>query len=208
MEVETICAEPRNVNEGSLAKLRARGYIPCVLYGKKVGSLPIKVEEHVLSRILTKGTGARGLMSLDINGEMIPAVIKEIQRDVLKGSIIHVDFHQISMKEKIHTQVPVVSLNEDTVIKEGGIVQRQAREVTVECLPGDIPESLVVDLSGMRIGDAVHARDLTLPENVRLASEPDELIVSIVASRRAEEEAEPEEKTPEREEPPTAEGVE
>ncbi len=208
MEAVTIYAEPRSANEGSLAKLRARGYIPCILYGKKVGSLPIKVEEHVFSRLLTKGTGTRGLVSLHLDGDMIPVVIKEIQRDVLKGSIIHVDFHQISMKEKLHTRVPVVSLNEDTILKEGWIVQHQAREVTVECLPGDIPENVVVDLSGLRIGDTVHARDLVLPENVRLVSEPDELIVSIVAPRRAEEATEPEEKAPEGEEPPTAEGVE
>lgn len=111
----------------------------------------------------------------------------------ISGNLLHVDFHRISLKDKVHAFVPVVVIGEEAVEARGGIIQHQIRQVEVECLPTDIPERVTVDISTLNVGDHINVSDLKFPANVTPLEDGDAVVLTIVAPRHAEEEAQPEE---------------
>jgi large subunit ribosomal protein L25 len=186
-------AEVRSKTGKEIArKLRAAGRIPAILYGRGIDPIPLSVEAEAFESTLLTGAGANVLLDLVIheNGATHSeiAMVQEMQRDVLRRRIIHVDLHKINLTEKIHARIPVALRGEARGAKEGGILQHLLREVEVECLPAELPEHFDLDVSSLVVGHSLHVSDLHVPEGITLLTSPEETIVAIVAPAVAVEE--------------------
>jgi len=167
--------------------LRNGGRVPASVYGKKISSgESISVEEKELSALLRKNRHAVIDLVIGEQGTQ-PVIIDEIQRDKMSGKLLHVDFHQISMDEPMHSSLPVELVGTSAGVKEGGILTVESHEVEIRCLPKDLPASLTLDISELGIGDSIHAAAIKLPQGVVLISEPTEVIASVVAPQKADE---------------------
>jgi len=193
-------AEVREATGKQGAKnLRRQGLVPGIFYGMHKEPVSLSIDGKELSDLL-HSFGRNMVVNLTVGSDQkkITAFIYEIQHEPITGNIIHVDFKHISLKEKIHVAVPVRLEGTSWGVKnEGGILENTMHTIDVSCLPGDIPESLVFDVSEMRIGDVIHVSDIT-EKNFEILSDKDNTIVHVVAPKIAaveevEEEAEEEE---------------
>lgn len=202
MQVQTINAEVRpDTGKQTAGRMRRQGKVPGVIYGKKVGNLPLVVSRKELERVLDR-EGGSALLKVLIGGQGQPgeftAMVREVQRHPIKGEIIHVDFYQISLDEEIRTTVPIVLEGEARGVKNGGILQYGLREVEVEALPADLPETFTIDISDLDVGEHLAVADIKAPPGVKILTEPDAVIATIVSTRavEAEENTAPAEETP------------
>lgn len=165
--------------------VRRAGKIPAVVYGKGVEAQPVAVDGREMQQVLEGG--ANQLIALSVDGNTTTVMVKDIQRHPLRGSVLHVDFHAVALDQPVHVKIPVTIAGEESVTAGGGIIQHQLREIEVSCLPGSVPGHVQVDITGLHVGEHVSAGDVALPAGVRLLTEPDEVIVTVVAPRMAEE---------------------
>lgn len=187
-----LACQKRELNTKSyLNQLKKNNMIPAVLYGKGQANMLITLEGRQVAKTF-HSHGARGIFSLEISGEAKPvmAVIREIQRDPLSRQITHLDFMMINMSEKFTSLVPVVIHGEEEASKNGGIVQFGLKEIEVECLPQDLPENMTYDISNLEIGSTVTVADLQPPAGVEILSNPEAVIVTILAPSKATSEDE------------------
>jgi len=207
--VETIMlkAEAREAGKGEAHRARHKGMVPAVVYGHGVkGAKAVSVAGKEMLRLMQTG-GARHLVELTVGSKKHRVMIKEIQRDAVKGQPIHVDFYAVSLKEKLHATVPLVVHGAEAVSKAGGIVEHQLHEVEVECLPADLPDALEVHIADIGLGGHVSVGNLTPPKGVKILNDADEVILSIDRPRSeaeapaaAETKAEPDLVKPKKEE--------
>ncbi|MEW6686836.1 MAG: 50S ribosomal protein L25 [Candidatus Edwardsbacteria bacterium] len=165
-------------------KIRNKGVIPGVLYGLGEANLPLQVEEKELLALLKKGSWENTIIDLKIEGEKRPkkTLIREIQTDPLTDRLLHVDFLQISLTEKVRVPVPVILTGEPVGVKsEGGILEQLLHSVEVECLPRDIPENFILDVSGLKIGESIHILNLPQKDKISIITEPEQSIVTVLA---------------------------
>lgn len=206
MERLKIVANPREPKgKGAARRLRARGQLPAVLYGPKVKSVPIACDMREVIRVLEHGQNvlidlkiANGKGAKSGNGRVV--MVREVQVDPLKGVPIHVDFYEVSMKETMTVEVPVRLVGKPEGAKMGGILEQIRRELEIECLPGDLPAQIEVDVSHLDIGDSIHVRDITL-DKVKILTEPQVTIATVVppvVEKAAEAEAVPVEEVEEK----------
>lgn len=193
MSETALVVEAREATgKGAARKLRAAGRIPAVLYGRGRDSLPLALDPRALERIL-RSAGANALLDLTIQGRSdlsdTVALVKELQRDPLRGEIIHADLYQVDLSRAVEVEVPIHLVGKPRGLEFGGILEHTLREVTLECLPRSIPDAIEVDISHLELGDVLHVRDLPLPEGVSLVSDPD-LGVALIAAPAAEAGAE------------------
>jgi len=173
--------------KGTGRKLRAGGRIPAILYGRGRQSVPISLDPRLLEKLLaTSDAGMNTLIDLavagrsDLAGKVV--LVKELQRHPVKGSLLHADLYEVDLTKTIEVSVPIHVLGTPAgVALEGGILDQALRELLVECLPRAIPDQIDVDVSALTIGQSIHVRDLVLPGGVKLMSDPDLSVVSVVA---------------------------
>ncbi|MGI6404985.1 MAG: 50S ribosomal protein L25/general stress protein Ctc [Syntrophaceticus sp.] len=197
MESINLSAQRRErASKGSLRTLRSQGITPAVLYGREVGNIIIQVPTKELENIIAKHSISSSLINLNMsNGEeeeSYMVMCREIQRDPLRGDLLHADFLQVVLTEEIETEVRIVLVGEAPGVQEGGILQHMLRSVTVSCLPTNMPDRLEADISGLNMGDQVTVGDLEAPEGVQIVSEPNSVIALVVAPMAEEEEEEEE----------------
>ncbi|MDD5259523.1 MAG: 50S ribosomal protein L25 [bacterium] len=172
-------------------RLRVAGTIPAVLYGAKQTPISLGIAVKEFNRIIHGGAGENVVLTLKFGGdkkEAKTAIIKEIQRDPVSRNILHIDLLAISLKDKIKVNVPVMVTGEAPGIKEGGILEYVQREVEVECLPTQIPEHIMVDVSSLKINESIHVRDLKLSDDqVKVLTPAERMLVSIVPPTILEE---------------------
>lgn len=189
-------AEPRNATGRSAArKLKARGIVPAIIYGGKQKSQALQVLERDINAMLSHASGENILVELEIAGEKSnrTALLQEVQHSPVRGDVVHVDFHAISMDEKIEASVPLEPFGVATGVKNfGGLLEQNLRTLTIECLPRDLPDKVTVDVSALNIGDAIHVRDIKLPEGVVMKVHSDLTAFSVVAPLAEEEPVTPE----------------
>ena len=189
-------AEPRNTTGRSAArKLKAQGIVPAVIYGGKHKSQALQVLERDINAMLSHASGENILVELEIAGEKSnrTALLQEVQHSPVRGDVVHVDFHAISMDEKIEASVPLEPFGVATGVKNfGGLLEQNLRTLTIECLPRDLPDKITVDVSALNIGDAIHVREIKLPEGVVMKVQPDLTAFSVVAPLAEEEPVTPE----------------
>ena len=186
-------AERRDaVGRSAARKLKARGVVPAVVYGGKEKPQPLQVAARDISNMLSHASGENILVELEIEGESANrmALLQEVQHSPVGGTILHVDFHAISMDEKIHAEVPLEATGIATGVKNfGGLLEQNLRVLTVECLPRDLPDKITVDVTNLNIGDSIHVRDIPMPEGVVAKVQADLTAVSVLAPAVEEEPA-------------------
>jgi large subunit ribosomal protein L25 len=188
--LEATTRDSRGKNEAR--RLRVAGRIPAVLYGGAGGAVPLSVDPKALSRILHSGSGVNSIISLDVQGQGVTQVlVKEFLLEPIKHSMLHADFYRLQMDKAITVTVSIVLKGEPKGVKiQGGVVDFPGREVEVECLPGDIPENLTVEISELMIGQGVRLKDLATDAKWTPVSDPDTLIVHVIAAKVEEAPAE------------------
>jgi large subunit ribosomal protein L25 len=159
-------------------RLRKQGLIPGVLYGKT--NKAFVVGERELRVALTGPAGLNGIVDVLISGQKTPhhAVLKDYQQHPIRGTITHVDFHEVRLDQPIHATVLVHLIGEAPGSKVGGVVQQVARELNVEALPADVPEYVEVDLSGLNVGDILRLQDVPPVEGVKFLDDPAETVIA------------------------------
>jgi large subunit ribosomal protein L25 len=175
--------------------LKSRGIVPAVIYGGKEKSQPLQVSARDLSAILSHASGENILVELEIAGQNAAkmALLQEVQHTPVGGDILHVDFHAISMNEKITADVPLEPVGIAVGVKTGGgLLEQNIRSLTIECFPKDLPDKITVDVSALNIGDAIHVRDIRIPQGVVAKVPPDLTAFSVMAPTAEEELATPE----------------
>ncbi len=186
-----------NLKKSVTKTLRKEGQVPAVLYGSKTENKNVSVDAVEFMKMMRK-VGKNGLLSLEIEGKNKHQVlVYDLQVDPIKDEYSHVDFFEVDMKSEIDANVPIRLSGNAPAEKDGGIISQLLYELTVKCLPADIPEELVVDISKLTIGDTVHVADIRNNLPVEIVHEDEEVIITVqppVAENSAEEEdeAEPE----------------
>jgi len=184
----TIDVQKRaTVGANSNRRLRAAGKIPAVVYGGGKETLPIQVDRKTLIDLMKTGGSENAIFLLklaDSGGKERHAMIRDLQVDPVSRQVVHIDFQRILMTEKVKVQVAIELVGTAYGVKtEGGLLDFVHREVQVECLPGDIPRSIQLDITPLHVGQHVEARELALPSGVVLAEEPDRVIVSLAHAK-------------------------
>jgi large subunit ribosomal protein L25 len=172
--------------KGHLHELRRGQMIPSIVYGQGREPLPIALEGRNLNRIFSHH-GYSGLFSLELEGEPRPilALVREVQRHPVNREINHLDFLEVSMTEKITSNVPIHIIGEEEITKQGAILQAGAKELEVSCLPADLPESVICDVSQLQIGEKITVADLAVEANVEKISDPDTVVAVILGASKA-----------------------
>lgn len=191
MDQITIKAEERTEQgTGAVRRLRRSGMVPGAVNRMKGGTLLVKLSAHDFMLAMRGRTSKQLLVSLDVNGSTIPALMREVQNDVIGGTPIHVDFGEVSLTEKVRVTVPVVLSGEPVGVKiGGGILEQVLRTVDVDCLPADIVEKFTVDVSSMDLSDTLFVRDLALGDAYAVATRGDVPVAVIKAPEGADEAA-------------------
>ncbi len=184
-------AEPRQATGRSAArKLKAQGAIPAVVYGGRDKPQSLQVSAREVNAMLSHASGENILVELQLDGGSKMAMVQEIQHAPLGGKVLHIDFHAVNMNEKIHADVPLEASGTANGVKNfGGLLEQTLRTLSIECLPTDLPDRIAVDVSNLNIGDAIHVRDIPLPNGVAAKNQPDLTAFSVVAPAVEEEPA-------------------
>jgi large subunit ribosomal protein L25 len=186
-------AEPRPaLGRSAVRKLRARGLIPAVIYGGADKPQPLQLSARDINSMMSQASGENVLVELEIgsDGKSRTALVQEIQHSPVGGEIRHVDFHAISMDQMIQAEVPLEPVGTAVGVKTfGGLLEQSLRALTIECLPGDLPDRIAVDVSQLNIGDSIHVREIQLPSGVTPKVQLDLTAFSVLAPVVEEEPA-------------------
>ena len=173
----------KNVNR----RLRTKGLIPGVVYGARKEPIPVAVSPKEIASILRSAAGENTLFDLDLGGKRRRVILKEFQLELVKGHLLHADFYEVALDKAIEVKVHVELTGTPVGVKlQGGIVDFVTRQIEVECLPGDIPDQIDVDITELMMNDGVRVRDLATGGKWTSLTEPETLIVHLVAPRAEE----------------------
>jgi large subunit ribosomal protein L25 len=194
MERPVLTAEIREeVGKERARKTRARGLIPAVFYGPRSKTIPLTVDPKALAKVLQTEAGENVLIDLEIRrGNQLDrkvVMIKDMQIDPLQRTTLHTDFYEVALDEMVTVEVPIHLIGKPEGIKMGGILEQIRREIQIQCLPGDIPKSIDVDVSSLKIGDSIHVQDLQV-EKAKIVSETNFTVVTVVPPVVEEKKAE------------------
>ncbi len=178
MDRVVLKATKRDVTGKQVNALRRAGKLPAVIYGHRTDPISISLDAHSATLALNK-VGTSSLITVDVDGKEYPALVRERQRDFIKGNLLHVDFLAVSLTEKIRAQVRIDVTGVSPAVKDlNAVLVTGVHAVSVECLPTDLPDHLTVDIAVLeKVGDGIHVRDLVAPEKVRIMDDPDEMVV-------------------------------
>lgn len=200
MEKVILKAEIRTeVGKEALKKLRRQDLVPAVIYKAKGKATNLKLVKRDLFKALHTEAGENVIINLKLSGEADSpkkktastsksaaekspsktVIVKEIQYHPIKGNVLHIDFSQISLTEKLTVDVPVETKGESLGVKEGGVLEHILWELKVECLPTNIPEKIEVNVTDLKIGDTIHVKALSIPAEVKVLSDPEAIVVSV-----------------------------
>jgi large subunit ribosomal protein L25 len=176
-------------------RLRGEGVVPGVVYGRGMEPVSVVMSHKALAQVLHSKAGEHALVKLKLDDTKTwekPALIKSVQHHPVDGHVLHVDFHAITLTERIKVKVPLELKGEPVGVKqEGGILEHFLREIEVECLPTEIPANVEFDATALTIGQTVHVKDLVPPPNVKITADPEGVVASVQQPKeeKPEEEA-------------------
>jgi len=197
MEEIFLEAELREEKGRSKVKdLRAAGYLPAVVYFHGKDTLAIKISKSALIKLVHQHRLESSIINLrikdDKKAKVRPCLIKEIQYDPVHEDIIHMDLNEISLTEAIKVNLPVETKGEAAGVKqEGGSLEHILWEIEVECLPTNIPKNIEVDISALKMGEAIHVRDIVFPPGVKPLNDPAAIVLHVAAPMKEEAPVEP-----------------
>ncbi len=185
-----ISANTREILGKKVKVLRRQGLTPANLFGNKIEPLTLQCDTAELQRLLTHG-GRTGIISLTLDKQKKSrnVMVREIQREPRTGRLLHVDFYQVKMDEKVRVNIPIVTIGEPPALKQKeNYLAQELNELSIECLPDVIPNQIEVDVSTLEESDqSIHVEDITLDEGITVHNTPDQLVVKI-STRFAEKE--------------------
>jgi large subunit ribosomal protein L25 len=189
MEQINISATLRNTTgKGPNRQLRQSGRVPAILYGHKRAAMSLEVDPKEIFRILHSQAGENTIFGLNVPGqERVNCLMKEFQLEPVSHRLLHADFYEVAMDQTLEVDVPLEITGEAYGVKsEAGLLDLVHREIRVECLPADIPEHFLVDVTNMKIGDMLRIKDLVVPEKVKILDDPETVIVAVEHQREEE----------------------
>ncbi|MGH9587009.1 MAG: 50S ribosomal protein L25 [Acidobacteriaceae bacterium] len=186
---ELVAATPREgkFNKNAARRVRAKGRIPAVVYGAAEPSVAIEVDPKQITRILHSDAGHNSIFDLEIGGSdgnsaKAKAMIVDWQYEPIKGALLHIDFKRIALDKAIRVEVPIQLVGVATGVKnEGGILDQVLREIEIECLPGDIPSHIDVDVTNMAFGDVLRVADLPHSDKLKFLEDEDSTVAHVTA---------------------------
>lgn len=177
--------EPGTKNDAR--RVRREGKIPAVVYGAGKEAMPVSVDPRQVSRILHSETGHNSVFDLALDGERTKAMIVDWQYEPIKGSLLHIDLKRIAMDQKLRVNIPIELVGEPAGVKQqGGILEQIAREVEVECLPGDIPNQIELNVSELVFGTVLRISDLPKNDKIKYLSDPEQPVAHIITIKEEE----------------------
>jgi len=196
-ELIVIEAQKRIVKGKQVGALRRQGILPGIIYGRigkeQIEPIAIQLDLHEVSQTIKKLTGS-SLVTINVEGEKYPAILREAQRDVIYATLRHVDFMAVSMTEKLHAAVPIELIGQAPAeVTMAAVVVTGISELEIECFPQDLPERIEVDATVLvDIDSVIYVKDLELSENIEVLTDPDELVAGVTYVTMEEEEDEEE----------------
>jgi large subunit ribosomal protein L25 len=207
MVQSSLRVKPRKrIGKSGAREVRKEGNIPAILYGQGEDSVPLVVQPDELKQALSNNAGMNTVLELEIDGFEPPAkkfsMLREVQKDPLKNRVLHIDFLAIDMEKNVKVKVPVNTQGRSEGERKGGKLEKLMRTIDLECLPGNIPDSIEIDVSSLNMGDFVDIAGLTFGEGVKPLRDGSEKVVHVIVERSTEEveEAEEVEQEPEAQE--------
>jgi len=191
-------AQNRTIKGKQVGRLRREGILPGIIYGRigkeQIEPVLIQLDLHESSKVINKLTGS-SLLTLNVDGESYPVVLREAQKDIIFGTLRHVDFMAVSLTEKLQTAVPIELIGQAPAeVNFAAVVVTNITELEIECLPKDMPQRIEVDATLLvDMESAIYVRDLDLPDTIEVLTDPDELIAGVTYVAIEEEEEEEEE---------------
>jgi large subunit ribosomal protein L25 len=184
MERPVLKAEIREeVGKGSTKKLRTRGLIPAIFYGPRAKTIALMIDPKELAKTLQTEAGENVLIDLDIRkgdqSDRRVVMVKDIQIDPLQRVTLHTDFYEVAMDEMVTVEIPIHLIGKPEGTKMGGILEQVLRMIEIQCLPGDIPKSIDIDVSSLKIGDSIHIQNIQV-EKVKIFSDANLTIATVV----------------------------
>jgi large subunit ribosomal protein L25 len=188
MEKVVLKASKREVTGKQVGALRRAGKLPAVIYGRHTEPVKVLLDAHSANLALSK-VGSSTLVTLDVDGTEYPALVRERQRNYIKGGLIHVDFLAVSLTEKLRAEVRIELTGTSLAVKDfNAVLVTGLHTLSVECLPADLPEHITVDIAPLaKVGDGIHVRDISLGDNIRILDDPDDMIVNATYAKVEEE---------------------
>ncbi len=188
MQLVVKTEKRQGLGSNAARRLRAQGFVPAVLYGESMETVPLVLSKKDIVQILRLESGENTIFKVALDTDSYDAMIKELQIDPATDELLHVDLIRISMDKPIKVTVPVEHHGEPIGVKtEGGFIDFVSREVEVECLPRDIPESLDIDISELHINQSFKVQGMTVPPGVKVLTEPNTVLVLISMPHKEEE---------------------
>jgi large subunit ribosomal protein L25 len=184
-----VAAQSRTtIGKNANRRLRAQGMIPGVLYGEKKEATQLAVSPKEIGAILKSAAGENTLFDLDLGGSKRKVILKEYQVEPIKGRLLHADFYEVALDKELHIKVHIELRGTAVGVKrDGGIIDFVTRELEVACLPADIPDKIVVDVTELEMNRHIRVHDLKISDKVRVLTDPELVIVHVVAPRAEEE---------------------
>lgn len=189
MEKVVLQATKRDVVGKQVKALRREGKLPAVIYGRHTDPISINLDAHSASLSLGK-LSSSSLVTINLDGTEHIALVREKQRDFIKNRLLHVDFLAVSLAEKLRTAVSIRFVGVSPAVKDhNAVLVHNLEQIEVECLPGDLPERIEIDISVLeRPGEGIRLRDVQVSDKIRLLADPDTM-VAVATFAKVEEEA-------------------
>ena len=186
-EVKLNVSEREAHGKGAARRSRIEGKVPAVVYGRGMDPVSIEVDRREFLTALHTDAGMNVLLELNVGGKKMLTLARELQRDPVRGTLLHADFVQIDVTQTVDVEVPVNVTGEAAGVKEGGVLEQPLFTVHVRCLPQEVPEGIEVDISALNIGDSLRVDDLPKSDKYEITNDPDTPVVTIAAPISEEE---------------------
>lgn len=195
----TITAVTRDKIGKANRRLALDHQIPAVLYGPGREPMPLALDRHEFELFMSHHAAGATLVDLQVEGEKsaVSAMIRDVQHSAVKGSVLHVDFLEVSMDKPVHAVVTLHLVNDPAGVRSGGVLTVNVHEINISAKPGELPETLDIDVEALEVGDSLHLSDVVLPAGVTLLDDPETIVASVQAPRVESEEPELEAVEPE-----------
>jgi len=172
---------------GVARKVRAQGKVPAVIYGRGIETTAIQVNRRELATALNSDAGMNVLLDLQIEGKSTLALTRELQRDPVRGTLLHADFVRVDRTQAVEVEVPIHVVGSSRGVNEGGVLENPLFTVHVKCLPTEVPEFVAADVSGLAIGDSLRVSDLASLASFEILTDPETVVASVLAPVSQEE---------------------
>ena len=190
MDEKKLLATPRvEIGTTNAKKMRREKMVPGIVYSRGKETKHVKVNQIDFAKVF-RVVSTSSLMELEVEDEVLPVIVKTVQKDPVKGDVIHIDFQELDMKQKIKITVPVHLLNRDSIQIQPSVLMQMIDTIEIECLPGDIPEAIEIDVSGIDFDSPIYVKDLDLieDENVEILTDIETTICTLSEPAMEEEE--------------------